>query len=99
MPKPTSFLKGFGLTRGASMGGYILTSVNSTHEVVTRYREYYYAITLTFTPSEEANKQNLIREITAITSHSHIVNSEYGNPYKCVIDRPSRSNFEGTGKI
>src|SRR5438105_3626002 len=99
MPTPSAFLRGFGLTRGTSIGGYTLTSVHSTHEEIERYREYYYAFTLTFIAHEEANRRNLVREITSITSQTHIVNSQYGNPYECVIDEPSRNDFEGTKKV
>lgn len=96
MPAAPAFLAGFGLVSGAPFGGFVLTSVNATHETITRYHDYLYRITAVFTGT--GTYENLYGALVQkITAHREIL-SDYGNPYDCWIDAPTerRQNPNGS---
>lgn len=92
MPHAAEFLSGFGLTQGRQVDGYTLVSAHSTHETVTRYREYRYNITLQFKNNGNGNSQQLSSTLSGIISQEHII---YGvrNPYRCTIDPPAHGDI------
>lgn len=98
MPDAASFLSGFNLIKGTNFGGFILNSVTSTHETVTRYREYLYHITLQFSGSGNASNYNdLYYAVMGEIMQERRILSAYGNPYQCVIDNPQDGDIIDTG--
>jgi len=89
MPGAREFAEGFGLVKDKIIDGYRLSHVKIEHEMVKRYHEYRYPITLTFEKvKKSADEDRLLSDLETETSKSRIINSHYGNPYKCTI-----SNF------
>lgn len=70
-----------------NVNGFILNSINIEHREIIRYREYEYPIRLVFSgnPSE---KNKLLGEFSKHVSETRIINSRYGNPYKCDFGIP-----------
>lgn len=95
MPDTTQFLQGFGLDRNEMFGGYILVDIQSSHQTITRYREYRYDIIVRFTNESHGTPYRLLESIRLKLSGNRIINSSYGNPYLCNIDPPIESNFTG----
>lgn len=83
MPEPEQFLRGFGLIPQAKIGTFTLLKANATHEVIRRYQEYRYQITLVF--SQNVNVEALKKALLPTLQQKHVI---YGvrNPYLCVID-------------
>lgn len=86
MPEPKAFLGGFGFYHGAQIAGYSLDSVTSTHESISRYHEYRYAIMLVFRSTGSGQYENLFMAVNNSIGQEHVINSQYGNPYRCIID-------------
>lgn len=93
MPKGTVFVRAFNLVSGQLAHGAI-KHVSVDHEEVIRFREYSYHITLEVV--EVTNPKQLLSEIKSRCRGTKIINSEYGNPYKCWIDADS---FHILGKL
>ena len=84
MPGIELFKKGFNLHRGVKLGDYKLTDISMGHETITRYREYRYPMHLTFEGG--ISSKELPKLFQDYVAGEKIINSEYGNPYKCYID-------------
>ena len=83
MPESDQFLRGFGLIPQSKFGIFTLLKSSATHEVIRRYQEYRYNITLVF--DKNVNVDNLKSALLPTLQQQHII---YGvrNPYLCVID-------------
>ena len=86
MPEPKAFLSGFNIYEGLTINNFTLKSINIEHNVIIRYHEYEYPITLTFTRQDNENINKLLTHLNNYTSQYKIIYSAYGNPYKCTID-------------
>lgn len=86
MPNAAAFLKGFGFIQGTEIAGYVLSNTRSTHEQIIRYREYAYQITLVFQKKGAGRYEDLFMDIDRKISQEHTIYSDYGNPYRCIID-------------
>lgn len=87
MPDPSAFLKGYGFANAARKAGYRMSVKNAKHIPVIQFERYRYIFKLVFTPAGRAANTQLLRHLLAqITSdRSRVINSAYGNPYKCTI--------------
>jgi hypothetical protein len=93
MPDPKAFLKGFKVARGLVIGNWKITSVEIGHIMIKRYQEYEFPITIVATNSSKIEtKENLTLNKFMYQFQKYvdqnkgvIVNSRYGNPYKCVF--------------
>lgn len=88
MPNPHAFLNGFNVYEGLDMGYFELDHITIEHNVIVRYHNYEYPMTLEFkklnssnVTSDEAN--SLAGAFQKYTNGDEIVNSDYGNPYRC----------------
>lgn len=98
MPNANKFRLGFGLRKGHLRAGYKLVDVNVGHELVQRYREYRYPISMTWRATNlRSNESALLDDLHHELSGSRVIKSAYGNPYKCNITgiKPTR-NIDGT---
>jgi hypothetical protein len=89
MPEVGAFLQGFGLTKGHKYGQYEIISVTATHKQIIRYKEYRYDIKIILQCNKkisEAEYKTFFHQLMDNTDGPKIINSAYGNPYKCVID-------------
>ena len=95
MPAPAAFAKGFSLNKGLTLAGYTLTSSQISHTEVVRYREYEFPITLTFQyqGAGEPNVNALSDALHSLLSQTHVINSQYSNPYQCSIVSISHGNI------
>ncbi len=87
MPDPHDFLKGFNVTKGLNIGEWVLSDVAIDHNTISRYKEYEYPITLTFTStgSKAIPVNNLLIAVNNYVAGNRIISSRYGNPYSCVF--------------
>lgn len=85
MPEPQAFLNGFGFIQGSHIGGFILNSAHASHHQIRRYREYSYDITLTLHYAG-GDATDLYYYLDQMIAGSRVINSAYGNPYRCSID-------------
>lgn len=75
MPDTRDFLRAFNLVRGAKINGSTILSVSATEHQIVRYRNYEFDITIKFDYVPDH-----------LNFGEKIVNSHYGNPYRCDID-------------
>jgi len=101
MPDVPEFLKGFNLIKGNNFDGYTLENVEASHEVVRKYREYKYPISLTLKKrsknggSDSSSISELLPSLNEEIKKEHII---YGirNPYRCFIKFQSLSKNSDT---
>ncbi len=91
MPSSEKFLKAFSLTFGRRIGSYLLISVSSEHIPEIRYRKYNYPITLVFQQTGNDPLDKFLLDLTYQLQGSHVVESDYHNPYLCWIDTTDSS--------
>jgi hypothetical protein len=84
MPDPKDFLRAFGLTKGSTINNYRLIEVSATHHQIIRYREYEYDIHLVYQGNGDYDLFG--REFDSILDRDEVVNSHYGNPYRCWVE-------------
>lgn len=94
MPDPENFLLGFNLHVGLKVHGYICTYTHASHEVIKRYQEYKYNMTLKFRNTGQGDYHALYHFILDLSKEEKII---YGikNPYRCIIDPVEDRNIEG----
>lgn len=95
MPEPAEFLHGFHLTKGLTINQFTLVEATATHQVVKRYQEYRYQLTLKFQQIKqitEANFFSLYDQLMPIIKQEPII---YGlrNPYRCRIETPQTDDI------
>lgn len=84
MPSPSSFLRGFNLKRGVSIGGgWKIEKTSIQHKVIERYKKYEFPMKISLVSKN--NTSSAKEYLHHFTSHSKIINSQYGNPYRCTI--------------
>ena len=84
MPGVKDYLRGFGITKGMTIGNYKLIDIHIQHAVIELYKEYQYPIELVFSyNSAEHNCKALLTELQKHVSGERVINSRYGNPYRC----------------
>lgn len=86
MPDSELFKSGFGLVNGVTFNREVLMSVKVTEQMVVKYRIYRYKIELNFKIHPNLNISNLIDDISNKFNEPKIINSHYGNPYRCSIN-------------
>lgn len=86
MPDISDFLFGFGLLQNKNYSGYTLINILSSHDQIIRYREYLYHIEIIFRNTGSGSYETLYSTINNLIMQEHIINSRYGNPYRCIID-------------
>lgn len=89
MPEVNAFLHGFNLVKGHKYGLYEIISVSATHNQIIRYKEYKYNIKIILQsnkPSSESEYKVFFNKLMDSIDGPKIINSAYGNPYKCIID-------------
>ena len=92
MPDSDDFVKGFDFFKGDSYDGYLLESINASHSVIKKYKEYSYHIILTYdTKHKDVNDEEFFNYHVF---EDKIINSRYGNPYKCSL---IKKNFSING--
>lgn len=102
MPDPRAFLKGFKITKGLVIKNWKIANVKIGHNIIERYRVYHFPIQilLTKTSSKEEEKvlspDSVISALQAFVDENKgvIVNSRYGNPYKCEFGTISLSTSQ-----
>lgn len=99
MPELEEYLRGFGLHQGLQLAGYTLSNLHGTHKSIVRYKEYEYDIEMTFTPQSSNNSNALLSALKNLTAGSKIINSRYGNPYKCDFGSPHIESVESNGDV
>ena len=91
MPEVSAFLQGFGLVKGHRYGKYEIISVLASHNVIKRYKEYEYKIKITLQSTKghvsEAEYIKFFHQLMDQIDGPKTINSAYGNPYKCLIDK------------
>lgn len=97
MPDPHKFTTDFGFIKGNTYAGYLLENIISCHEIVIKYKEYRYYIELFYkivSPSitpQEFFDQHVFED--------RIITTEYGNPYKCHLQKYNYEVENDTIKI
>src|SRR5665647_2353999 len=92
MPDTAQFLDGFNLIPGHNFSGYNLQSATSTHEQITRYKEYQYHITLVFSNLGNGQYNNLYNTLMGQISQTHSIKA-IRNFYFCSIDAPKTQDI------
>ena len=87
MPEYGAYLRGFGIWRNIILANYRLVDYTISHEEVRRFREYNYDVVLTFY-SKANNYKKLLAELTEQTEKSRIIDTRFGNPYRCWFGKP-----------
>ena len=90
MPDTKDFLEGFGFHQHMVIDNYALIDLSIGHDQIIRNKLYQYPITLTFRYNflneTETTYYPLFHSVVRMASPTLIINSRYGNPYKCWID-------------
>lgn len=79
MPSPAKFLHAFGLIKNKGFNHATIIDVDTSHEVIERYKKYQFHITIKF---DQLGAESAIKHLTSL---SLVVNSDYGNPYRCTL--------------
>ena len=109
MPEIKALLEKFKLADGYNISNHPIISATGTHHSMGR-RHYVYKITLKLSVPECAMGKNNTRcarmcedefskGITTLISKEEIVNSAYGNPYRCVLKYNSCNLDMSTGIV
>lgn len=89
MPETGPYLRGFGIKKNIILDEYQLNSYSITHEEVVKYRKYNYDTILNFTAiGNNYDIDNLLQELIDQTKNSRIIDSRFGNPYRCWFGDP-----------
>lgn len=94
MPDPKAFLQGFNVSKGLVIENWKIISVKIGHNVIEQYRLYQFPIQILLTSrgkKEESKEEKTLSasDIIAVLQEyvdknkDVIVNSRFGNPYKC----------------
>lgn len=86
MPEYQAFLRGFGIKKGIRFDNYILEEIYITHDVIEEYHRYEYHITMKFNGNGDIDE--LLSNFKNYIKGNRIINSRYGNPYKCNFGDP-----------
>lgn len=84
MPDPQTFINEFGIKKG-NYFGYNLTEINVSHKTIIPYKEYIYYIALEYEIVDpKVNVENFynMHQFSPL-----IINSNYGNPYNCYLNK------------
>lgn len=95
MPSPYAFLRGFKLRKGVQIGGWKIEKIFIQHTVIERYNKYEFPIKIYLKAVHGSSQINAKTALKQYTFHFKIINSQYGNPYKCTI---KNWNFYSTTK-
>jgi len=91
MPDVAAFLQGFGLNKGHKYGKYEIIDSLASHRAIKKYKEYEYKIKITLQSTrghiDEADYVKFFHTLMDNIDGPKIINSAYGNPYKCIIDK------------
>jgi len=72
------------------LDGYKLAFYTMTHNEVKLYREYNYDVVLNFVAvGDYYDPNDLLDELEEQTKKSRIINSRFGNPYRCWFGNPT----------
>ena|SRR5581483_5996445 len=90
MPGYTAFLKGFDIYPRLILDDYQLVKIRINHNVIVQYHEYHYYIMLTFkyVGDHFIDRSKFLSKLKKHVRGYEIINSEYGNPYRCHFGRP-----------
>jgi hypothetical protein len=98
MPNAKRFLSGFKIHNNLNFGLYRLENISIEHDEITRNHKYSYPITMTLiwtgsgSPTE-SDANACMDNIEDYVKEVRIINSEYGNPYKCTFIWPIGSHI------
>jgi hypothetical protein len=90
MPHAGKFLRDFGFYR---LGSRPLV-LKAEHIPIVRFQLYKYHFKLAYPSSS----QEILSSLKRLASSSKIINSEYGNPYRCTIQNMQYSTLNRNGK-
>lgn len=103
MPDPSTFLKKFKLKKGLVIDDYKLKSIRIEHEVIKTYKLYQYPITLEWKFLNKKSSTSLITKFKSklykMIGKTIIINSHYGNPYRCTISLHSINEYNKNGDL
>lgn len=104
MPDPGTFLRKFKLKKGLVIDDYKLKSIRIEHEVIKTYKLYQYPITLVWKNlNEKSSSSNSIANFKSklykIIGKTLVIDSHYGNPYRCTISLHSIDEFDYNGDL
>ncbi len=86
MPGVRKYERGFGVDLGMVMADYKLVELQINHQQLIRFRKYDYPTYMLWKPlSKSANPEYLEAELKDHLGKNRIINSEYGNPYRCIF--------------
>jgi hypothetical protein len=100
MPELGLYLSGFGLKQGLVLSDYTLTHISGEHRTIERFTRYDYPLQLTFSPNNShAQPQALLNAFKLYTKGTKVLDSRYGNPYKCDIGNPHIHRVLPDGRV
>jgi hypothetical protein len=87
MPHPLAFLKAYNLNKNVFLGSSTkILKVNIKHIVAEQYKHYLFPITIEVQTAKHLTEEDIKSEFETFVKSSHVVNSQYNNPYLCSID-------------
>lgn len=91
MPHPIAFLNAFNITKGATLGAQTkILKVSIKHIVVEQYKHYTFPMTIEIQTAKQLNEDDILKQFNCFlldnkNKNNRKVNSQYGNPYNCII--------------